>query len=166
MPGSVYGLVICGFSKNKAGYTSRHKSRRLGRGSNAQKSTRKKCAVGRTDRPTDNPSYRVAWTRLKTEDEQISRKWKRWREWRPWNCLPHVVLAWWFDQHTFCYMRHLNVSLHVSPSLTVPAPSKMVTLALFPTPSTREKIRAKPWKEETRPDTRPSVASRAGAHGQ
>ena len=44
---------------------------RLGRGSNAQKSTKKKVLTDRrtdrrTDRPTDTPSYRVAWTRLKT----------------------------------------------------------------------------------------------------
>ena len=36
--------------ENKGGYTTRHKSRRLGRGSNAQKSTKKKVL---TDRPTD-----------------------------------------------------------------------------------------------------------------
>ena len=34
---------------NKAGYTTRHESRRLGRGSNAQKSTRKKSGDGPTD---------------------------------------------------------------------------------------------------------------------
>ena len=38
---------------NKAGYTIRHKSRQLGRGSNAQKSMRKKSGDG----PTDTPSY-------------------------------------------------------------------------------------------------------------
>ena len=36
--------------------------------------------------------------RKKMEDEQITRWGKRWRQW---NCLPRVVLAWWFDQHTF-----------------------------------------------------------------
>ena len=44
-------------SQNKAGYTTRHKSRRLGRGSNAQKSTKKKLLTDRQmDGPTDEPT--------------------------------------------------------------------------------------------------------------
>ena len=38
---------------------------RLGRGSNAQKSRKKRGTDGPTDRPRDTPSYRVTCTRLK-----------------------------------------------------------------------------------------------------
>ena len=66
--------MLTNFRKNKAGYTAICRVW-LGRGSNAQKSTktlRKKNGGptdgptdGRTDGQTDTPSYRVACTRLK-----------------------------------------------------------------------------------------------------
>ena len=70
------GLVMCpnvpeyeGELSNKAGYTTRHKSRRLGRGSIAVFPLLKISGDGQTDGPTDGPtdtpSYRDARTHLK-----------------------------------------------------------------------------------------------------
>ena len=50
-------VYVCwsNYQVNKAGYTTWHKSHRLGRGTNAQKSMRKKKGVW-TDGPTNQPT--------------------------------------------------------------------------------------------------------------
>ena len=86
-------------NKNKAGYTTRHKSRRLGRGSNAKKQRERKrfdrisanfddlAKTWQTDRPTDRQtdtaSYRVARARLKKgrgSKMPKKQKWDRWTD--------------------------------------------------------------------------------------